>query len=228
MRRIQVLLLIAGLACILVAAASAYGKGDVRATLENPAQLQRAAPGERVKVAWTLTEAPQPSSLMTPRRFERHPFGASGVYIRVRSATGGTPNSLAATSPSGAGSRSGRYVADVTVPAGGIATIAVGLEGFRTLPGQASTRADIFFPIANNPFIVAKAPVTATSSDTGANAEWGPLAAGPLVLGVLLAGYRILAARRTVTQTAGDHSAALSSRWAPDLRRGSGRIRTAR
>jgi hypothetical protein len=85
----------------------------------------------------------------------------------------------------------------VTVPAGGIAAIAIGLEGFRTLPGRAPARADIFFPIANDPFIVAKAPVTATSSDTGANAPWVPLAAGLAVLGVLLAGYRILAARRT-------------------------------
>ena len=198
MRRLQVLLIV-GVACILVAAASAYAKDDVRATLENPAQLQRAAPGERVKIAWTLTEAPQLPSLTTPGRVAPRPFGASGVYVRVRGAGGATPKSFAATSPSRARSQAGRYVADVTVPAGGIAAIAIGLEGFRTLPGQAPTRADTFFPIANDPFVVAKAPVTATSSDTGSNAPWAPLAAGLAVLGVLLAGYRVLDARHTVT-----------------------------
>jgi hypothetical protein len=101
MRRLQVPL-VAILACILIAAASAYGKSDVRATLENPAQLQRAAPGERVTIAWTLTDAPPLPSLTTPGRVAPHPFGASDVYIRVRGAAGATPKSFAATSPSGA------------------------------------------------------------------------------------------------------------------------------
>ncbi|MGI8714528.1 MAG: hypothetical protein ACR2NR_15405 [Solirubrobacteraceae bacterium] len=205
MRRVQVLL-IAGLTCILVAAASAYGKGDVRATLENPAQLQRASPGERVRMAWTLSEAPQLPSLRTPGGVAPRPFGASGVYVRVRGAAGATPKIFAATSASDARPQSGRYVADLTVPAGGITAIAIGLKGFRGLPGQTSTRADIFFSIANDPFTVAKAPVTvakapvtATSSDTGASVPWIPLAAGFALLGVLLAGYRAVTARRPVT-----------------------------
>ncbi len=199
MRRLQVLLMV-GPTCILVAAGSAYGKGEVRATLENPAQLQRAAPGERVRIAWTLTEAPQLPSLTTPGGVAPRSFGASGVYIRVRGSAGATPKTFAASSASGAGSQSGRYVAEVTVPAGGITAIAIGLEGFRGLPGQASTtRADIFFSIANDPFTVAKAPVTATSSDTRASAPWIPLAAAFAGLGVLLAGYRTMTARRAVT-----------------------------
>jgi hypothetical protein len=198
MRRLQVLLIV-GLACTLVAAASAYGKGDVRATLENPAQLQRAAPGKRIRIAWALNEAPQLASLTTPGGVAPRPFGASGVYIRVRGAAGATPKTFAASSSSGPGRQSGRYVADVTVPAGGITAIAIGLEGFRGLPGQASTRADIFFSIANDPFNVARAPVTATSSDTGASAPWIPLAAGFAGLGALLAAYRAMATRRDAT-----------------------------
>lgn len=197
MRRLPVLLL-TGVACLLVLAASAYGKGDVRAALENPGQLQSAIPGERVRITWTLTEVPQLPSLTTPG-VSAHPFGASGVYIGVRGAGGATPTIFTATSASDAGARPGRYVADVTVPAGGIAAIAIGLEGFRTLPGQTPVRADVYFPITNDPFIVAKAPVTGTRFDAGASAPWTPLAAGLAVLGVLLAGYRIVAPRRTVT-----------------------------
>ena len=128
MRRLQVLLIV-GLACIAVGATSAYGKGDVRATLENPAQLQRAAPGERIRIVWMLTEAPQLPSLTTPGGVAPRPFGASGVYIRVRGAAGTAPRTFAAASASRAGVRSGRYVADVTVPTGGITGITIGLEG---------------------------------------------------------------------------------------------------
>lgn len=194
MRRLH-LLLVGSMACILIAAAPAYGKGDMRAMLENPVQLQRAAPGERVRVAWAMTEA-QPPGLTTPGRVAPRPFGASGVYIRVRGKAGAAPETFAATSGPLA-SQAGRYVAVVTVPPGGIAAIAIGLEGYRTLPGQASTRADAFFPIANDPFTVAKASVATTSSAAGASAPWIPLATGLAVLGMLLAGYRTRVRRRT-------------------------------
>jgi hypothetical protein len=183
------------MACILVAAAPAYGKGDVRATLENPMQLQRAVPGERVRIAWTLTEAQLPP-LTAPGRVAPRPFGASGVYIRVRGKVREPPEIFAANSGPLA-SRAGRYAAVVTVPSDGIAAIAIGLEGYRTLPGQASTRADVFFPIANDPFTVANASVATTSSAAGASAPWIPLAAGLAVLGMLLAWYRTRVTRRT-------------------------------
>lgn len=192
MRRFP-LALVGCLACILVAAASADGKGDVRATLENPAQLQGAAPGEQVRVAWTLTDA-QPPGLTTPGRVAPRPFGASGVYIRVRGKAGAAPERFAAVAGHQA-SQAGRYVAVVTVPAGGIAAIAIGLAGFRALPGQASTRADVFFPITNDPFTVARAPAATPSSASGPSSPWLPLAAGLTVIGMLLAACRTRLAR---------------------------------
>jgi hypothetical protein len=158
-------------------------------------QLQRAAPGERVRVAWTLAEAQLPG-LTTPGRVAPRPFGASGVYIRVRGKAGAAPKTFAASSGPQT-SQAGRYVAVVTVPAGGIAAIAIGLEGYRTLTGQAATRADVFFPIANDPFTIAKVSVSTTSSAAGASALWIPLAAALAVLGMLLAGYRTRLSRRT-------------------------------
>lgn len=96
------------------------------------------------------------------------------------------------------GSQAARYVAVVAVPAGGIAAIAIGLEGYRSLPGQASTRTDVFFPIANDPFSLAKASLAPTSSAAGASAPWIPLAAGLAVLGMLVKHVRIDSVRAAV------------------------------
>jgi len=182
MRRLCVPLIVS-VSCVLVTAACAYGKGNVHATLEDPAQLQHAAGGERIRITWTLREPPPGGERAVARA-----FGASGVYVRLRGAVDSAGQTVRARSAGSAG----RYVAQVTIPEGGISSIAIGLEGFRYVQGTAPARADVFFSIDNDPFI-------STSTDAEATAPWGPLAAGLAALGMLLAGYRMLGRRRAAT-----------------------------
>jgi len=185
--------LIAALGCALLAATPAAGKDGVRATLENPGQLSQAAAGERVRVAWTLGSAAQGPALATPGRIAPRGFGASGVYVRIRRASGAAPQVVSARP----GSPAGRYVADVTIPEGGISSIAIGLEGYRYVRGQAPARADVLFAIDNDPF-------AAGSTTDGVSAPWLAPAAvlgmlgGLAVLGSLFVVLRAGTRRRSV------------------------------
>jgi len=183
-----------------VAAASAYSKGITRATLENPVQLKRAVAGEHVRIAWTLNEAAQ---LPIPAYAEWVQMRSLGLYLRVRGAAGGPLQKVPARSTSGAaGYPAGRYVADVTVPAGGIASIALDVEGLRSAQGDAPVRAEIppaSIPITNDPF-------EATSADVGGNTPWGALAGGLAVaLILLLTAYRRMHPRWPVTESHASH-----------------------
>jgi hypothetical protein len=108
----------------------ALAKEGVVAHLENPSAL-RAQGGTRVSLVWTL-------------RASRQPFGASGVYVRLRGHAGTTTTGLAVTVGLG------RYRARVFIPRGGVQTLAIGLAGWRSGTGG-NRRADVFFPIANDP-----------------------------------------------------------------------------
>ena len=119
----------------------------MRATLENPAQLERAL-RRAGQIPRTLTEAQLPG-LTTAGLVASRPFGASGVYIRVRGAAGATPKTFAATSGSRA-SQAGRYVADVTVPAESQRSRSAS-RALGTLTGQAPTRADMHLPDRQRP-----------------------------------------------------------------------------
>jgi hypothetical protein len=116
-------------------AAPVAAKEDVKATLTTPIPVD-AAPGEKITLAWRLTSVDAEG--------KRQPFGASGVYIRLFSASGGAP-----TSGPAAGN-DGRYEATVVVPEGGIRGVQIGLQGWASDP-TGTHRSDLFFPITNNP-----------------------------------------------------------------------------
>jgi hypothetical protein len=133
MKRVLVLAVVALLAAVPAAASA---KGDVRAHLVN--RLDRdARAGETIRVVWRLYSV---------ENGERRPFGASGLFVRLRSATGAS-----ATRAEGDGRR-GRYTAHVKVPRGGIGGIRFGLEGIRMLPDGSEERAPHYFPLDNDPF----------------------------------------------------------------------------
>jgi len=120
-----VALLLVALACVAQAAA----KEGVVAHLENPGVL-RAAAGTKVLLLWTLRDA------------ERHPFGASGIYVRLH---GRTTTSALATELS-----PGRFRARVAIPAGGVRSIVIALKAWR-YDAQGTHRGDARFPIDNDP-----------------------------------------------------------------------------
>jgi hypothetical protein len=132
--------LIATVVCSLLVAAPAAGKEGVSARLEDPQSLA-APPGATVTVAWTLTYREGAT---------RRPFGAGGVFVRLLSASGAEPTKARGSGPAG------RYVAEVTVPEGGIGGIQFGLEGTRYVggpPGEGRAEdADLYFPLVNDPF----------------------------------------------------------------------------
>lgn len=171
--------------CSLLAAPVVAGKEGVRARLEAPVPLS-AQQGEKITIAW---------SLFYKDRSERRPFGAGGLFVRLLSASGEQP-----TRAHGEGRR-GRYVADVTVPEGGIGGIEFGLEGTRYVGGMPDTgraeNADVFFPIVNDPFEQQGGATPATSSPPRAPDSGEGLATWLVVAGVLAAGVAFLKLRRT-------------------------------
>jgi hypothetical protein len=118
----------------LVAAVPATAKEGVEATLKSTIPLDAPA-GTRLNVRWTLGYVEDG---------EWHPFGASGLYVRLRSASGGRPETA------WAGGDRGSYWANVAVPKGGIGDIEFGLVGWQT-DANGTRRADAIFPITNDP-----------------------------------------------------------------------------
>ena len=120
-----------------LAAAPAYGKGDLTATIVTPIPAG-AEPGTQVRVVW---------SLRIDEEAQSHPVNADGVYLRVIGADGSRQD---ADSRPGA-HEEGIYAATVRVPAGGVERAVVGIRGTATYEAGRSVRRDAFFPLANEP-----------------------------------------------------------------------------
>jgi len=123
------------LVAMLVAAPGALAKERVTANIDRPTHCDAAA-GSRVTIAFSLT---------TFASGRAQPFGAGGVFVRLRRAGGRAALEVAAHAD-----RRGHYVARVTVPRGGILRIDAGLEGTQTSGGQ-TRDADVLFPTRNDP-----------------------------------------------------------------------------
>ena len=117
---------------VLVPVATA--KEDVHAVLESSLALN-ARPGSTITVKWRLYS-----------RADGRPFGASEVFVRLRSRGGGAPKRAYGTG------RNGRYTARVKVPRGGMGGIRFGLMGYRTYPGGETEAAPVYFSLDNDPF----------------------------------------------------------------------------
>jgi len=128
--------LAAAVAVALAAVAGAAAKEGVQATLELPTALQ-GAPGETIAVGWTLGGVDGG---------ERYPFNAEGIFVRLLDASGGEPvTAFAEQGPIG------HYVAEATLPAGGLGGVEIGLLGTVERNG-ASEPSEVLFPIVNDPF----------------------------------------------------------------------------
>jgi hypothetical protein len=120
-------------AVALFSAMPAAAKDGVHATLTTKVPLD-AEPGTKLEIGWRLAYV---------EHGKPHPFGASGVFVRLGSASG------AAGHTGFADGENGRFTATVTVPEGGIGDVQIGLRGFTS--GVRSGRSDLLFPIKNDP-----------------------------------------------------------------------------
>jgi hypothetical protein len=155
-------------AVALVAALPAAGKEGVEATLLTTIPLDAPA-GTRLHLAWRLTYLDHG---------RRRGFGASGVFVRLRSAAG-------AGAETGFASGHGDYRATVVVPKGGIGDVQIGLQGW-TNDAAGTHESDALFPITNDPL-----PGAAARSDTDWPSWIVVLVAAPLaVLAVLMVRQR--------------------------------------
>jgi hypothetical protein len=191
--------LASGAVFLLVAAPTVVGKEGVRARLDAPVPLHAAA-GRTITIAWTLSYV---------ESGERHPFGASGVFVRLLSASSARPVTAYGDGRGSGPNRGGvgvpgEYLARVRVPAGGIGGITIGLRGWRIIGGRRQ-RADAFFPIDNDPFAKADAVVrrppaarrSARAEDGGQPlAIWLAAAVALGALGAILGIRRRFASRR--------------------------------
>jgi hypothetical protein len=145
-----VALLLAGVTA-LIAVLPAAGKEGVKATLTTPLPLDAPA-GKRIRIGWTLTYPDEQGKL--------RPFGAGYLFVRLKSASGGE----AVTEYAG-GDR-GEYWATIAVPEGGIGDIEFGLVGWAT-DKNGTRRADMIFPIANDPLPGERAFSAQPTGDSG-------------------------------------------------------------
>ena len=120
-----------------LAAAPAYAKGDVTATMVTPIPAD-AQPGSEARVVWSLRIDDQGQS---------HPVNADGVYLRLVGADGSRQD---AYSRPGA-HEDGIYAATVRIPAGGVERAVVGIRGNAQYEDGRSVRRDAFFPLENEP-----------------------------------------------------------------------------
>lgn len=125
-------------AVALVAPLPVGAKEGVEATFITNVPLD-AEPGNRLRLAWTLTSVDEDG--------QRRPFGASGVYVRLLSASGAAAETGFARTDVRA---DGEYAATVAVPEGGIGDVKIGLVGWVSDP-RGTRRSDAFFPITNDP-----------------------------------------------------------------------------
>jgi hypothetical protein len=170
LRRLSVALFVVAVAA-LVSALPAASKDGVTATLTTNVALD-AEPGTELWVAWTLAY---------PEDGRRRPFGASGVFVRLVSASGAVARTVFAPEDRG------RYAATVVVPEGGIGDIEIGLRGWVS-GATGSRRSDLLFPITNDPLpgsarIAAPPadPVTLERGDSGSRIWVFVVMAGLLV-----------------------------------------------
>jgi hypothetical protein len=161
-------------AAALVAALPATAKEGVKATVETKIPLDTPA-GTQLAVSWSLAGVDDQG--------RRQPFGASGVFVRLVSASGGAATTGVA--PVGAHS-TGQYRATVVVPEGGIGDIEIGLRGWSTGP-TGRHRADVLFPITNDPLPGAARATAPASGQSGSPAWIFILVAGSLLMSAVLA-----------------------------------------
>ncbi len=182
MRRPRLLLAAAGLILAAAPAAPARAKQQTHARLANAAQLRAAAPGTHVQVAWTL-DGPARLPVADHARIR-----GMAVYALVTAAGGGAVTKVAArpATPGTPGLPAGPYVADVTVPAGGIGAIALDVEA----TGSSTATAPAGIPI-DNAFTAA-----VPGGDRADGPPWAALAAGLAAFAALLAAHAARAARR--------------------------------
>jgi hypothetical protein len=119
----------------LVAAPGALAKGRVTARIEQPTRCDAAA-GKKLTVAFSLTSAEADGTA--------RPFGASGVFVKLRRADG---RSLKVRARS---DRRGHYRARIVVPHGGLRRIDTGLEG-ETIRQGVTHDADVVFTTRGDP-----------------------------------------------------------------------------
>jgi hypothetical protein len=171
-RRLTVVVAVLTIACwsLLAVGPLALGKENVTARLLSPLRLD-AASGEKLTVVWGLGGADEHG--------RRQPFNAIGVFVRLRSASGGRPTIGFATPDA---HPQGRYDAQVAVPEGGIGGVQIGLRG--TSDGRAS---DVLFPLENDPFAAPARGVAAGQEATSGTPlpGWLALAGTLALLGVL-------------------------------------------
>jgi hypothetical protein len=151
------------------AAVPAAAKDGVHATLTTKVPLD-AEPGTTLRIGWRLAYVEEG---------EPHPFGASGVFVRLSSAAG------AASHTGFAAGDGGTFSAIVAVPEGGIGDIQIGLRGYTS--GVRSGPGDLLFPITNDPLpgkpraaSAPPAPAALDEADGGARA-WLVVVAGFLL-----------------------------------------------
>ena len=184
----RLLALVAVALAASAAAMPAAAKEDVRATLTSIPMSAR--PGEKIAVAWKLFYVDDGG--------RRRPFGASGVFVRLASASGAEASE--AFSPDD-GYPTGEYEASVVVPEGGIGDVAIGLMGWQS-DATGTRRADMLFPIANEPAPTATiaSPASARRPSPAGSSACALVAAAAAALAALAGALLLLRRRRAVLE----------------------------
>lgn len=121
-------------ALLLCAAIPAVGKEGVRATVYT--SLSEAVAGSRVDVSWSLEVEKTGEA-----------FTACRLFVRLIGPSGRWTEAFAPCLPGD----DGRYRATATIPAGGVASVEIGIAGNVTDEHGRKHRSDWLIPLANDP-----------------------------------------------------------------------------
>lgn len=172
-------ILLAAVALLALTAGPALAKGGGVARLDAPVPVDT-PPGTEVEIGWTVVAVDEAG--------DAHPIVGSPIYVRIVPAGGGAPVEVHGTEqPSG----SGRYVATVVVPEGGIGRVEIAMRG-QACDGSTCWQADYVLPIQEDPNVIQPAAGPGAHG-SGAPSDQAPLAAlvatvtGLAVLGALVA-----------------------------------------
>jgi hypothetical protein len=134
--RVNLSSLIASAIVFLAIGASAHAKGDVKATVvtEIPSGL---APGTELPVTWQLADGKtgDPVDLGT------------GVFIRLIGPDGDATEAIAVSDIE----QVGRYETTVSIPAGGVSSVEIGIHGTATFTGGRQEPSDWLMELTADP-----------------------------------------------------------------------------
>jgi hypothetical protein len=165
--------LILAAAAAVILALPVFAKDGAEAKLDTTLSRD-AQPGSTIDVGWSVASIEDGQSI---------PITGLPVFVRLVGPGAASVTEVRGTeTPPG----SGHYTASIQVPDGGIANVFVGMRG-ESCTAAACGRADMIFPLTDDPLVTGLAPIAASTAAPPASASIGSQLAPFVGIGIAVA-----------------------------------------